>query len=57
MEVELTGPNRELHSGLYGGAVANPANMLTKMIASLTDEQGRITIPHFYDKVRELTET
>ena len=57
MEVEVTGPNRELHSGLYGGAVANPANMLTKMIASLTDEQGRITIPHFYDKVRELTET
>lgn len=55
MEVEVTGPNRELHSGLYGGAVANPANVLTKMIASLTDEQGQITIPHFYDKVHELT--
>lgn len=55
MEVEVTGPDKDLHSGLYGGAVANPANVLTKMVASLTDDKGRITIPHFYDKVRELT--
>lgn len=55
MEVEVTGPNKELHSGLYGGAVANPANVLAKLIAALTDEEGRITIPHFYDTVRELT--
>lgn len=51
MEVEVTGPNRDLHSGLYGGAVANPANVLSKMIASLTDENGKITIPGFYDDV------
>ncbi|MCD4770302.1 MAG: dipeptidase [Bacteroidales bacterium] len=51
MEVELTGPDRDLHSGLYGGAVANPCNMLTKMIASLTDENNNITIPGFYDDV------
>lgn len=55
MEVEVIGPNKELHSGLYGGAVANPANVLAKLIAALTDEEGRITIPHFYDTVRELT--
>ena len=53
MEVEVTGPNRDLHSGLYGGAVANPANILAKMIASLTDEDNRITIPGFYDDVLE----
>jgi acetylornithine deacetylase/succinyl-diaminopimelate desuccinylase-like protein len=51
MEVEVTGPNRDLHSGLYGGAVANPVNILCKMIASLTDEKNRITIPGFYDDV------
>ena len=51
LEVELTGPNRDLHSGLYGGAVANPINILTKMIASLHDEKNRITIPNFYDDV------
>jgi len=51
VEVEVTGPNRDLHSGLYGGAVANPINILTKMIASLHDENNRITIPGFYDKV------
>ncbi len=51
IEVEVTGPNRDLHSGVYGGAVANPINILTKMIASLTDEDNRITIPGFYDKV------
>jgi acetylornithine deacetylase/succinyl-diaminopimelate desuccinylase-like protein len=56
MEVELTGPNRDLHSGLYGGAVANPINILTQMIASLQDENNRITIPGFYDKVEELSD-
>jgi acetylornithine deacetylase/succinyl-diaminopimelate desuccinylase-like protein len=55
MEVEVTGPNRDLHSGLYGGAVANPANMLAKMIASLTDENNHITIPGFYDDVLEIS--
>ncbi|MDH3796395.1 MAG: dipeptidase, partial [Flavobacteriaceae bacterium] len=55
MEVEITGPNRDLHSGLYGGAVANPINILTKMITSLHDENNRITIPGFYDKVEELS--
>ena len=55
VEVEVTGPNRDLHSGLYGGAVANPINILTKMIASLHDENNHITIPGFYDKVEELT--
>ncbi len=55
MEVEVTGPDKDLHSGLYGGAVANPANVLSHLIASLTDEQGRITIPGFYDGVRDLT--
>ena len=51
MEVKVTGPNRDLHSGLYGGAVANPINILTKMIAQLQDNQNKITIPGFYDKV------
>ncbi len=55
VEVEVTGPNRDLHSGLYGGAVANPINILTKMIASLHDENNHITIPDFYDKVEELS--
>lgn len=55
MEVEVTGPNRDLHSGVYGGAVANPANALSKMIASLHDENGRVTIPGFYDQVAELS--
>jgi acetylornithine deacetylase/succinyl-diaminopimelate desuccinylase-like protein len=55
MEVEVTGPNRDLHSGVYGGAVANPANVLAKMIASLHDENGRVTIPGFYDNVAELS--
>lgn len=55
VEVEVTGPNRDLHSGLYGGAVANPINILTKMIASLHDENNQITIPGFYDKVEELS--
>ena len=51
LEVEVTGPNRDLHSGIYGGAVANPAIVLANMIASLIDNDGRITIPHFYDDV------
>lgn len=55
MEVEVTGPNRDLHSGVYGGAVANPINILAKMIASLHDENNHITIPGFYDKVDELS--
>ena len=55
VEVEVTGPNRDLHSGLYGGAVANPINILTKMIASLHDENNHIAIPGFYDKVEELS--
>ena len=55
MEVEVEGPNRDLHSGVYGGAVANPINVLSKMIASLHDESGKITIPGFYDKVAELS--
>lgn len=54
-EVEVTGPNRDLHSGLYGGAVANPINILCKMIASLHDENNHITIPGFYDNVDELS--
>lgn len=56
LEVEVTGPNRDLHSGVYGGGVANPINQLCKMIASLHDENNHITIPGFYDKVQELTE-
>ena len=56
VEVEVTGPNRDLHSGIYGGAVANPINILAKMIASLHDENNHITIPGFYDKVEELSD-
>ncbi len=56
MEVEVTGANRDLHSGLYGGAVANPLNILSKMIAQLTDENNHITIPGFYDKVENLSD-
>lgn len=55
MEVEVTGPNRDLHSGVYGGAVANPINTLSQMIASLHDANGRVAIPSFYDKVVDLT--
>ena len=56
VEVEVTGPNRDLHSGVYGGAVANPINILSNMIASLQDENKKITIPGFYDDVVELSE-
>ena len=56
VEVEVTGPNRDLHSGLYGGAVANPINILTKMIAKLHDDNNHITIPGFYDKVENLSQ-
>jgi acetylornithine deacetylase/succinyl-diaminopimelate desuccinylase-like protein len=56
VEVEVTGPNRDLHSGLYGGCVANPINVLAKMIASLHDADNHITIPGFYDKVIELSD-
>ena len=52
LEVEVTGPNRDLHSGVYGGAVANPINVLSKLIADLHDAEGKITIPGFYDDVR-----
>lgn len=53
-DVEVTGPNHDLHSGHFGGAVANPINVLCEMIAKMTDADGRITIPHFYDDVEEL---
>jgi acetylornithine deacetylase/succinyl-diaminopimelate desuccinylase-like protein len=56
MEVEVTGPNRDLHSGVYGGAVANPITILAKMIASLHDENNHITVAGFYDEVADLTE-
>ena len=55
MEVEVTGPDKDLHSGLFGGAVANPANVLARLVAGLVDDKGRVTIPGFYDDVRELT--
>lgn len=54
-QVEVTGPNRDLHSGLFGGGVANPINVLSKMIASMTDENNRITMPGFYDDVLAAT--
>jgi len=56
LEVEVTGPNKDLHSGVYGGAVANPINILTKLIADMQDEDGRITLPGFYDDVLESSE-
>ena len=56
MEVTVTGPNRDLHSGLYGGTVANPINVLCDMIASLHDENNKVTIPGFYDHVEEISE-
>lgn len=56
MQVEVTGPNRDLHSGVYGGAVDNPANVLSEIIAQLKDQDGVIQIPGFYDKVNELSD-
>ncbi len=55
MEIEVTGPNKDLHSGSFGGAVANPINVLAEIIAKLHDKNGRITIPNFYDDVLPLT--
>lgn len=55
VEVEVNGPNKDLHSGVYGGAVANPVNVLCEMIASLKDENDHITIPGFYDDVEEVS--
>ncbi len=55
-QVEVTGPNRDLHSGLFGGGVANPINVLAKMIASMTDDEGKVTMPGFYDDVLVATE-
>ncbi len=55
LEIELTGPNRDLHSGTYGGVVANPAEILARLLASIKDENGRIMIPGFYDKVIDLS--
>lgn len=55
-EIRLTGPSHDLHSGRFGGAVVNPANVLAKLIAGMHDEHGRVTLPGFYDKVRPLRE-
>jgi len=57
VQVEVTGPNRDLHSGVYGGAVDNPINVLCEMISKLHDQNNQITIPGFYEKVKELSET
>jgi acetylornithine deacetylase/succinyl-diaminopimelate desuccinylase-like protein len=54
-EIEVTGPNRDLHSGHFGGAVANPVNVLCRLLADVLDSNGRITVPHFYDDVQELS--
>lgn len=54
-QIEVTGPNRDLHSGHFGGAVANPINVLCEMLAQVVDKDGRITIPHFYDDVEDIS--
>ncbi|MFT7589993.1 MAG: acetylornithine deacetylase/succinyl-diaminopimelate desuccinylase-like protein, partial [Limisphaerales bacterium] len=56
VEVEVTGPNRDLHSGVYGGAVGNPINILSSMISSLIDEEGKITVDGFYDAVLDVSD-
>jgi len=56
LEIRMTGPEHDLHSGMYGGTVINPANELARLIGTMHDEQGRVTIPGFYNKVRELDE-
>ncbi len=56
-EIEVTGPNRDLHSGHFGGAVANPINVLCQIISQVTDAEGRITVPGFYDDVEEVPQT
>lgn len=56
-EIEVTGPNRDLHSGHFGGAVANPINALCQIISKVTDADGRITVPGFYDDVEEVPQT
>ena len=56
LQIDLKGPSQDLHSGSFGGTVANPAFELSRMLASMKDEKDRITIPHFYDDVRDLTE-
>jgi len=55
-QIEVTAANRDLHSGIFGGAVANPITELTKILAKLIDEDGKITIPHFYDQVQEVSD-
>ena len=55
LEVELTGPNRDLHSGSFGGSVANPINELAKLISKLHDKNGKITVPNFYKDVLPFT--
>lgn len=55
-QIDVRGPKQDLHSGSFGGTVANPAFVLAQMLASMKDEKGRVTIPHFYDEVRDLTE-
>lgn len=54
-QVEVTGPNKDLHSGLFGGAVANPINVLSKMITQMVDDKGKVTVPGFYDDVLEVS--
>ena len=56
-EIEVTGPNRDLHSGHFGGAVANPVNVLCNILSKVVDEDGRITVPHFYDDVEAVPQT
>ncbi len=55
-ELELKGPKQDLHSGLYGGTIRNPIHVLCELIAKMHDENGKVTLPHFYDKVKPLTE-